>query len=298
MTKENKGGVMSSVFDKFMIFVVCMLVLGLSACQDEKSERTQASAYDRVMKTGVIRAAYLVYPPALMKDTATGKMSGISVDTLETIASNLGLKVEWTEEVGWGTMIEGLSADRYDIMGLPVWANPTRGKLTTLSKPIYYSGIGIYVRADDKRFTLADGKWDAINAPDIRIATIDGETGDVIARARFPKAKRISFPQTTDITQLFLEVANNKADVFFAEPYVALQYYKHNPKNIVNIAEKSPIETLGNVYMMKANEFQFKHMMDVALEDLMNRGFIDEELAKYEGGDTFYKVALPYQAKN
>jgi len=83
---------------------------------------------------------------------------------------------------GWGAQIEGLEGDRYDIVGSPVWANPTRGKLTTMSIPVYYSGIGIYVRHNDDRFT---DDWSKINSPDVRIVTIDGETGDLIARTQF-----------------------------------------------------------------------------------------------------------------
>ncbi len=262
------------------------------------SVQKQPSAYERVTTSGIIRAAYLNYPPAAMKDTASGKMSGIFVETLEQAAENLGLKVQWTEEVGWGAQIEGLTADRYDIVGSPVWANPTRGKLTTLSTPLYYSGIGIYVRADDTRFKqTAQGGWDSINSDQVRIATIDGETGDLIARTQFPNAKRVSLPQTADISQLFLEVSNNKADVFFAEPYFAMQYFKNNARTVKNIAEQQPIKVLGNCYMLKAQEFQYKQMLDVALEDLKNSGFVDKLLAKYEGGDTFYRAGLLYRPK-
>src|SRR2546430_1529683 len=73
----------------------------VSGCKHaEERQVSVPSAYDRVIKSGTIRAAYLDYPPAFRKDAKTGKASGIFVDTLEQVASNLGLKVEWTEEVG------------------------------------------------------------------------------------------------------------------------------------------------------------------------------------------------------
>src|ERR1017187_885118 len=56
------------------------------------------TVYDRVIKSGTIRAAYITYPPACMKDTTSGKMSGTFVETLEKVAENCGLKVDWTEE--------------------------------------------------------------------------------------------------------------------------------------------------------------------------------------------------------
>ena len=286
-------------FQMRLILSLSLIVLAsLASCRpapgDSATATKQENTYQRVVRTGVIRAAYLSYPPACMKDPKTGKLTGTFVEILEKIAENSGLKIEWTEEVGWGSQIEGLEAGRYDLVGSPVWANPTRGKLTTLSSPVYFSGIGIYVRSDDNRF---DNDWTKINSPDARVVTIDGETGDLIARTQFPKAQRVSLPQLSDISQLFLEVSSKKADVLFAEPYFAKQYFKSNPANLKNIAAARPIRVLGNCYMAKKNEFQFKQLIDTALQDLLNSGYVTQVLAKYEGGDTFYEVAKPYQPK-
>lgn len=251
------------------------------------------SVYERIMRTGTIRAAYITYPPAVMKDTSTGKLSGTFVETLEEVAKNLGVKLQWTEEVGWGAQIEGLKTDRYDIIGSPVWANPNRGKLTTMSIPVYYSGIGVWVRANEGRF---DGDLSKINAPDIRIGTIDGETADLIARTAFPKAQRVSSPQLTDISEKFLQVQTSKADAIFAEPFFGFEFLKNNPGTVKNIAAAKPIQLLGNCYMFKENEFQMKGMLDVAIEGLLNSGFVDRVLNKYEPfPGTFYRVADPYK---
>lgn len=274
--------------------IILVLVVLFTACTPgggQQAGSQKETVYDRIIRTGKIRAGYITYPPALMKDTTTGKMSGIFVETLEQAAKNLGLQVVWTEEVGWGAQIEGLNGDRYDIVGSPVWANPTRGKLTTMSIPVYYSGIGIYVRKKDNRF---DDDWEKINDEKVKIATIDGETADLIARTQFPKAQRVSLPQLTDISRMFLEVATNKSDVCFAEPYYGFKYLKSNPDSVKNIAAARPVKILGNCYMFKQGEFQLKHTIDVAVEDLINSGFVDKLLNKYEPyTNTFYRVALP-----
>jgi polar amino acid transport system substrate-binding protein len=282
-----------------ILLVALLLASGLlSGCNPAPaaSQGNQSLVYDRIIKSGKIRAAWLTYPPACMKEESganKGKLTGVFVDTLEKAASNLGLTVEWTEEVGWGSQIEGLESDRYDIIGSPVWANPTRGKLTTLSIPVYYSGIGVYVRKDENRF---DKDWSQINSPKTRIVTIDGETGDLIARSQFPQAQRVSLPQTADISQLFLNVTTNKADVLFAEPYFYYQYLQSNTNNLKNIAAQDPIKVLGNCFMFKKNELQMKQMLDVAIEDLQNSGYVSELLNKYEGmPNAFYRVARPYR---
>jgi len=285
------------------VFLFAAAILVGCGQQNTGAPGAKESVYDRVIRTKKIRAAWLTYPPAAMKDTTSGKMSGAFVETLELIAKDLDLQVEWMPgETPWGSQIEGLESDRYDIIGSPVWANYTRGKLTTLSRPVYYSGIGIYVRQNDNRFpnNWAVGTMSQrnhlLNNPQIKIATIDGETGDLIAKTQFPDAKRVSLPQNAEISQLFLELAGNKADVAFVEPFFAYEYLQSNPGAVKNIAAATPIRTLGNCYMMKKNEWQLKQMLDVALEDKLNSGLIDALLEKYEKAPgQFYRDALPYR---
>jgi len=283
-----------------LVLVVVTIIVSmftLTACQIQPGASVveKQTIYDRIMESGKIRAAYITYPPAVIKDTQTGELSGTFVEVLEQVAKNLDLELEWTEEVGWGAQIEGLQTDRYDIVGSPVWANPTRGKYTTMSVPVYYSGIGVYVRADESRFT-SDDNWKAINSKSVKIVTVDGETADLIARTDFPQAQRVTLTQLSDISEMFLNVQSKKADVLFAEPYYGFEFLKNNPGTVKNIAAEKPIRLLGNCYMFKAEEVQMKHMIDVAVTDLLNSGFVDKVVDKYEPyPNTFYRVARPYR---
>ena len=278
----------------FMSLTIMAFLLALNSCNQTSSENknSNTAVYDRVLKSGTLRACFLTYPPSCMKDTKTGNMSGIFADVLQKACENLGLKLEWTEEVGWASQIEGLESDRYDIVGSPVWANPTRGKLTTMSIPVYYSGIGVYVRANETRFS----NLDLINSPNVRIGTIDGESADLIARTDFPEAKRVSSPQNTDISQKLLDLATNKCDVVFTEPYYAYEYLRNNPGTIKNIAEANPIRLFGNCYMFKKNEFQLQQMLNVAIQDLINSGYVDKIISKYEPAPhLFYRSANQFK---
>ena len=277
------------------LITIPIVLVTFSACkQMNTGDATTASAtvYERVIEQDKVRAAYINYPPACMKDTKTGEMSGIFVDVITKACENLGLELEWTEEVGWASQIEGLDANRYDIVGSPVWANVVRGTKTTMSTPVYYSGIGMYVRADDNRF---DDDWSKINNPDVKVGVIDGETSAVIAAQDFPNAQKYSSVQLTDISQKFLDLESKKCDVVFAEPYYAYEYEKNNPGTIKNIASESPVRLFGNCYMFRKDEFQMKHMLDVAIQDLINSGFVEKTIAKYEPApNLFYRVAKPY----
>src|SRR4029077_16286628 len=91
------------------VTMMIVLTLGNTGCnpnQGLQQGKAKETVYDRIMRTKKIRAAWLTYPPAAMKDTKTGKMTGIFVDTLEAMAKNMGLEVEWMQgETPWGTQI-------------------------------------------------------------------------------------------------------------------------------------------------------------------------------------------------
>jgi polar amino acid transport system substrate-binding protein len=273
-----------------------IIIIGLSACNvtgNKDAAQKQDTLYDHVIKSGKIRVGYVTYPPGCIKDPNTGKLSGIFVETLEEAGKNLGLKIEWTEEVGWGTMIEGLQANRYDMIGSPVWANTTRAKLVDFSTPLFYSGIGAYVRKTDNRFSAS---LDAINSEKIKISTIDGEMSDIISRSQFPKAQIISHPQLSDNSQILLDVAQGRADLTFVEPYIANQFLKSNKETIKNISAEKPIRIFPNTMMFKKGQSEFKSMLDTAVQELINSGFVDKLITKYEEvPGSFYRVNYPYR---
>src|SRR5438270_6559114 len=98
-----------------LLIGVCVLA---SSCTQigGNSNPAVGSLYDHVVSSGKLRCGYVIYNPGCIKDPNTGKLSGIGVEAMEIVAKKLGLRLEWTEEVGWGTMIEGLQSGRYDIV--------------------------------------------------------------------------------------------------------------------------------------------------------------------------------------
>lgn len=244
-----------------------------------------------VLERGEIRAGYVVYPPGMIKDPNTGELSGIFHDALEEAGKNLGLKINWVEEVGWGTMIEGLTAGRYDMIGSPVWPNSSRAKNVDFTIPLNYSAVGIYTRSGDNRFF--DIK--KINNSDVTIATIDGEMSSFIARANFPNAKVISLPQDAQVSQLLLNVTTKKADVTFVEAAIAEEFLANNPGSVQNIVPRDPIRSFGNTMLLPKNQDGFESMINSALEELFNSGTVDVLIDKYEKyPGSFYRAAKPY----
>ena len=289
---------MKALFSLVALGTLSALVT-LSACSSGALKSGDAvkseSLYDRVIKQGKIRCAYVIYSPGCLKDPNSGKLSGIGIDAIEMVAKNLGLQVEFTEEVGWGTMLEGLQTNRYDMIATPIWTNSNRARLVDFSKPIYYSPIYVWVKAGDKRFN--EKNLDTLNTEKSKIATVDGETAEVIANEDFPKAKKLSLTQLSGVEQVLLNVSSGKADASFEEPAVAQDFLAHNPGTIEAISKTKPIRVFPNCWMFKRGEMEFKDMLDTALSQILNSGAAEKIISKYEKyPGTLYRVALPYKA--
>ena len=256
----------------------------------------QTSTYQRIIDSGKIRVGYVNQTVGCDVDPKTGEVSGMFVDILAQMAANMGLEVEYVEEVGWGTMIAGLQTGRYDMMASPVWPNSNRAKQVTFSKPAYFSAIGIWVRQDESRFSPAGG-WASLNNPGVKLGAIDGSTGETIAQTLFPKAKLVTYPELAAEGQIFLDVKGGKIDAFFEEPAKGLIYMKNNPGQIKNIAVDQPVKVFANVFIMPAEEYRLKEMLDTALEEVQNSGVVDRIISKHEPApNAYYRVALLYRS--
>lgn len=295
---------MKSIMIKRLAITVLMAAsalgcVSLAGCTSATGSAGQAgstsqSVYDRVMSSGTIRCGYVVGAPGCIKDPNTGKLSGIGIDALELVAKNLGLKVQYTEEVGWGTMTEGLQTNRYDLVASVVWINANRARIADFSRPLYFSPVFAYAKKGDHRF---DGKIDLLNSPSYKIATIDGETANVIANEDFPLSKRVSLPQLSDLSQMLLTVSSGKADATFCEKSVATDFLKHNPGAIVPI-KGDPVRVFPNCWMFRRGQMEFKDMLDAALDQVQNSGAVEKILRKYEqeqAPGTWYRVAPAYR---
>ncbi len=252
-------------------------------------------AYDRVMQSKILRCAYVVYPPGIIKDPNTNAISGIMHDAIEAAAAKIDLKVEWTEELNWGSYLTALQYDRADMMCTSAWDNhPAEWEGTEATTPLFYSGIGVWVRADDDRFV---GNLDRINMSDVTISSIDGTLPGYIAAQNFPQAKVLGMPQVTDYTFNLLNVADKKADVTFVENYLGAAFGEKNPGVLKNIAIGNPIRVFPDVFLVRKGEQKLKDTFDSVFRFMINNGEMEGIIRKYEKHPgSFYRVAKPYQA--
>jgi ABC-type amino acid transport substrate-binding protein len=260
--------------------LVSFVFIKFSPQRSAQVMQNAGSLYERLLQTGEIKIGYTIYPPGVIKGQ-DGKPTGIAVDVLNEAASRLNLKANWSEEVGWATQIEGLDAKRYDIIGTAVWPNPKRARLTTLSKPLFYSPLYLYARADENRFP-AGFDLSQLNNETVRVSAIEGATAETIAKGQFPKAQRVTLPQSADVAQSFLDLVGNKADLVITEPWHAKKFLNAQPGAVKNILPKRPLRVFGNCFMFARDQTAFENMLNVVIEDLHQSGFVEQTIRKYE----------------
>ncbi|MCB1556181.1 MAG: transporter substrate-binding domain-containing protein [Alphaproteobacteria bacterium] len=281
----------------FFLFFACLfiqfyIIQTPPAHAFEKIDKSE-SVYDRVMRTGTIRCAYILgLAPEMMKDPNTGVLSGISYDIAEELGRRLHLDIEWTEEVTFPTMATGLQTGRYDAVCISLYRDTRRAPITDFTIPLFYNAQGTYVRADDNRF---DGNLSAMNDPAVTIVTIDGEMSQYIAEEDLPRAQTLSLPQTTDLAFMMENVALHKADVAFVNTGIAAGYMKANPGKIKEVNAENPIRLFSHGFMFGKGQYDFARMLDLALEEMRDQGFIRKTMEKYDPeGRAYMLVAKPY----
>ena len=246
---------------------------------------TTTRAMEHILASGKIRCGYAVWPPALLKDPNTGKMSGINYDVMEAIGRELDLKIEWTEEVGFGNFIEGLRNHRYDVMCSSVWPDAPRIRYLLYSDPTYYSPIYAYARSDDHRF---DGNLDRINQDDVTISAIDGDISVTQARIDFPQAKVFALPQTAEGSEVLLSVASKKADIVFTDRGNFEMFDKSNPGQIQAIPNVPPATIFAEPFVFLPEDIQLQSMFNLAIRNLINNGKIEKIIRRYPHGNYLF----------
>lgn len=264
-------------YTKWTFGLMLFTGLFLVGCKNT-TDTKNLSALGSILNDKTIEVGYINYPPGFIVDPNTGKYSGIFNDVLVEIAKRNNLTINYKTPVTWATMIQDVNMGKVDIIANPVWATPSRKESADFSNPVYFSPIGVFVRANDDRFS---DNYSNINNPTISIAAVQGEINNQIAIEDFPKAELTPFPDDVDVSQLFLEIESGKKDVTFAEPMFAYDYMIKNPDKIKNIGLNNPIRNYPNSYMIKKGETELIDFMNQNIAQLIKDGTIDKILDKY-----------------
>lgn len=102
-------------------------------------------------------------PPFAFQDTE-GKWRGIAIDLFERIASDIGVRFEYTEAPTLDAMLSGVSRGDYDVAVGALSVTAQREELFDFTHPYFQTGLGIVVPANSSASWLR--LWKAMISPE------------------------------------------------------------------------------------------------------------------------------------
>ena len=198
--------------------LVAVIVLAFQSLMPQTTAQViEKSAMERITSEGKLKICFMPWPPVMMKDPNTGAVSGESVDAVNIIAEEAGLKVEYIEST-WGTFAAAIQAGQCDA-AIGIFSTIQRATVLSFARPMFYTGNGVLVKAGETRFnSTAD-----FDKPDVKIAVVQGEVGHLYVQKHLKNAQVIVL-SGGDISLALAQVSAGKADAAFTDAWTIAQY--------------------------------------------------------------------------
>lgn len=255
---------------RFFFLALCLLAQPAFAKDD-------TTVFDRVMKTRTIRCAYALRPPMVVKDVNTKELTGIGVDLMNEVGKRLNLKIDWAEEVGFGTIIESIKTHRVD-MGCGIYvANSARAPFIGFTRVMYFEPMFVYKRKDDPRTIKS---YDELNDPKYSFSSIDGGSPIVLQRQLFPKSKQKTLPELSDLADTFEDLATQKVDFVIQPEITVVNFEKSRPGLVTKLLDK-PVTYWPIVMFLPLGDGPMKSMIDTTLMEIEYDGTLERILRRY-----------------
>ena len=151
-----------------------------------------------------------------------GQALGLDVDLARRVAKDLGVELE-IKDMEWTGLIPALQAGKIDLIISGLTGTPERAKAVTFTDP--YFSTGLCALLSTQRAPDVSGV-DQLDDPKRILAVKTGTTADIVATARFPKAR---INRYKDETACVAEVASGRADAFFYDQLSIAEHARQNP---------------------------------------------------------------------
>lgn len=264
-----------------LVLIIAVAVC-FSGCFDRQSTEGSAQSrssrqedtFSKIKREGQMTVGFIVFPPFVIQDPNTKKLSGTFVETMEEIAMQMEVKTDW-QEATWSTFIAGLQSKKFDISIAPTFSTISRAKSVAFTTPLIAAGNSAIVRKGDQRFkTLAD-----IDKKGIVVAVTQGEQGHEYAKANFKNAE-IKVLSGGDQNLTFSEVLAGRADVALGDFWIVQQFVTQHPE-LQDLFAGNPYNITPIAWAVRYEDQSLLTFLNTALECLDTSGKLDEINRKY-----------------
>lgn len=185
-----------------------LFMLLVSACGSSISGSSSASnsLLDQIKSRGYIKIGIAVDPPFTYQD-ATGQWTSMEPTMDRLLCQHMGVKCQFVAE-GWTTILAGLLAGRYDIIGASMSATAERKKAIDFTIPLTYAGAEYVIdKSNPKNLTTLQ----SLNNPNVVIAFSQNAAESFITHDSLPLAQERGLTNAS-IADEIAEVESGHAD--------------------------------------------------------------------------------------
>ena len=213
-----------------------------------------AGGVDDIIKAGVMR----VCTPGDYKPFAfakpDGSYEGIDVDLMQSLATSLGVKVEWVK-TSWSNLMADFTGNKCDIAVGGISVTLDRQKRAAFSSAYMVNGKTPLVRCADvqKYQTVAD-----IDKPGVKVIANPGGSNERFAKANF---KAAALTIHSDNIGIFDEELKGNADVFVTESAEAIVQQRQKP-GLCAVNPDKPLQYGEMAYMLPRGDVVTKQYID------------------------------------
>jgi polar amino acid transport system substrate-binding protein len=163
-------------FKLFSIMIAVSLVFGFWGM-------ASAGTLDEISKRGVLRVACQTQGAPFSFVDRNGKRTGSSIDLVEMIAKEMGVKVKFLN-YDWDGLIPALLSKKADMLAADMTPTLKRAMKISFIDPYMYTGSVVFVKKDSPIKSLKD-----VRKPGTKLAVLLGSTGENDAKKAFPEAQ-------------------------------------------------------------------------------------------------------------
>ena len=163
-------------FKLFSMVIAVALVFGLWGM-------ASAGTLDEIAKRGELRVACQTQGAPFSFVDRNGKRTGSSIELVEMIAKEMGVKVKFLN-YDWDGLIPALLSKKADMLAADMTPTLKRAMKISFVDPYMYTGSVVFVKQDSPIKSLKD-----VQKAGTKLAVLLGSTGENDAKKAFPKAE-------------------------------------------------------------------------------------------------------------
>jgi len=189
---------------------------------DIQTELAKKSVIERIIRRGTLRVGMATFVPWAMQDK-TGKWIGFEIDVAKRLASDMGVKIQFTP-TKWEGLIPSLLTGKFDLIIAGMTGTPQRSLKINFTIPYDYSEAHAVINKayEGEIKTIQD-----LNNSKYTILLRNGTTAVSDTRTFLPKAKLRLFSDSGSVLQ---ELLNKNGHAWIGAAPEPAQRVVQNPK--------------------------------------------------------------------